>query len=339
MSCARADGPASRQRQRRAAAPAATLSILEILDERLLGLIDEHVACEQLADGLLSSEGPIWVEAGGYLLFSDIQHDRRCRWDERNGLQVIAEPTNKGNGMTLDAAGRLIVCEHVTSSLVRMSPDGTGAGREVLASHYQGQELNSPNDVIVASDGSIYFTDPPGGRTAKWGSEREQELDFMGVFRYPPGGGELELVGAFAFPNGLCLAPDESILYVNETAERRIIACDLARDGTISNRRVFAAGIEPAELGTVDGMRCDEHGNVWVTAPHAIWIYTPRGERLGGIAVPDRPLNFHWGGPGWQWLFVTGTTGLYRFETIARPNQEPFMRRKRRSVPTRRARI
>jgi gluconolactonase len=301
------------------------MSGLEVLDDRLLDLVDADVACEQLADGLLSSEGPIWVASGSYLLFSDIQHDRRCRWDETSGFRVVAEPTGKANGMTLDAEGRLIVCEHIPHALVRMHPDGTGAGREVLASHFEGRELNSPNDVIVASDGSIYFTDPPGGRMARFGIERPQELDFTGVFRHPPDGGELELVGTFEFPNGLCLSPDESILYVNETTARRILACEFRTGGDLGSRRVFADGVEPAELGTVDGMRCDEHGNVWVTAPHAIWIYTPDGTRLGAIPIPDRPLNLHWGGEGWRSLFVTGTSGLYRIETTVRPRREPFM--------------
>lgn len=181
--------------------------------------------------------------------------------------------------------------------------------------------------MVVASDGSIYFTDPPGGRMAAWGVERAQELKFMGVFRYPPDGGELQLVGEFAFPNGLCLSPGESLLYVDETTEQRILALDLAPDGTTANRRIFAEGIGPTDLGTVDGMRCDEHGNVWVTGPRAIWVYSPEGTRLGGIPVPDRPLNLHWGGPDWTWLFITGSTGLYRVPTLVRPNREPFMER------------
>ena len=306
---------------------------LEILDDRMLSLVAEDVSCTQLADGLLSAEGPIWVKDDGYLLFSDIRHDRRCRWDGRDGFRVVAVGTNRANGMTLDAEGRLIVCEHATSSLVRMDADGTGAGRVVLASHYNGRELNSPNDVIVASDGSIYFTDPPGGRTAAWGLEREQELDFMGVYRYPPGGGELQLIGEFSFPNGLCLPPGEQLLYVNETTEQRILAFDLGHEGTLSNRRIFAEGIGPAELGTVDGMRCDEHGNVWVTGPAAIWVYSREGQRLGAIPVPDRPLNLHWGGPDWTSLFVTGTTGLYCLETLVRPNEEPFMRTQSERLP------
>lgn len=143
--------------------------------------------------------------------------------------------------------------------------------------------------MVVASDGSIYFTDPPGGRMAAWGVERAQELKFMGVFRYPPDGGELQLVGEFAFPNGLCLSPGESLLYVDETTEQRILALDLAPDGTTANRRIFAEGIGPTDLGTVDGMRCDEHGNVWVTGPRAIWVYSPEGTRLGGIPSPIAP--------------------------------------------------
>jgi gluconolactonase len=196
----------------------------------------------------------------------------------------------------------------------------------VIASHYEGKELNSPNDVIVAADGSIYFTDPPGGRTAAWGVEREQELDFMGVFRLSQAG-ELELVGQFEFPNGLCLSPDESRLYVNETTRERILVLDLAPDGSVSNRRVFADGIGPRALGTVDGMKCDEHGNVWVTGPGCIEVLDPEGGRLGKLPLPERPLNLHWGGPDWSWLFVTTTTSLYRFKTTTRGRLEPFMRR------------
>jgi gluconolactonase len=284
-------------------------------------VVTERIACELLGTGFRSAEGPVWVADGAYLLFSDIGGDSRRRWDERDGLRTVAEPTGNANGMTLDAAGRLIVCEHATSSLVSMDADGAGAGREVLASHYRGRELNSPNDVIVASDGSIYFTDPPGGRTAAWGVEREQELDFMGVYRLPSTGA-LELVGEFEFPNGLCLSPDESRLYVDETTRGRILVLDLTAGGSVSNRRVLADGI-----GTVDGMKCDERGNVWVTGPERIEVFDPEGRRIGGVLVPERPLNLHWGGPDWSWLFVTTTTSLYRFKTTTRGRLEPFMRR------------
>lgn len=292
---------------------------------RLRDLVDPAARFERLATGFRSAEGPIWLAAEGCLLFSDVRGDRRCRWDERDGLRVVAQPTAKGNGMTLDGEGRLVVCEHVTSCLVRMDRDGSGAGREVLASHYLGREHNSPNDVIVAADGAIYFTDPPGGRTAEWGSERERELDVTGIFRLAPGGGELQLLDDLDFPNGLCLSPDGSILYVNETPRERILGFDVGADGSLANRRLFAAGIGPGELGTVDGMKCDEQGDVWVTGPQAIWVYAPDGTRLGALPLPERPLNLHWGGPGYAWLFVTGVRSLYRLPTRTRGAREPFM--------------
>ena len=144
--------------------------------------------------------------------------DVRRRWDPDAGVSEVANPSNKGNGMTIDNDGRLVVCEHVTSSVVRMDPDGTGGGREVLATHYEGRELNSPNDVVVKSDGAIYFTDPTYGRMPGFGIEREQDLDFQGVYRIAPGGGDPQLlVDDFAQPNGLCFSTDESLLYINDT--------------------------------------------------------------------------------------------------------------------------
>jgi gluconolactonase len=281
--------------------------------------VDEGAECRVIAEGFSLAEGPTWVDAeGGYLLVSDIGGDRRCRWDERDGLRVVAAPTANANGMTLDPQGRLLVCEHSTNSVLRMDADGTGAGRELVASHYHGRELNSPNDVIAARDGTIYFTDPAGGRRAPWGTEREAELDFEGVYRVPPGGGEPELLGTFDLPNGLCLSPDESFLYVNETAAARILVFERQPGGGVSNGRVFASGIGSRELGTVDGMKCDEHGNVWVTAPGGIWIYDPSGERVGAVAVPERTLNFTWGGADGTVLFVTGVASVFLVETLTR---------------------
>ena len=136
-----------------------------------LELIDEDAELEQLGTGFTFTEGPLW-NPDGFLLFSDMPGDVRRRWDEKSGVQEVANPSNKGNGMTFDHDGRLLVCEHVTSSVVRMDPDGTGSGREVLATHYEGRELNSPNDVVVKSDGAIYFSDPTYGRMPGFGIER-----------------------------------------------------------------------------------------------------------------------------------------------------------------------
>jgi gluconolactonase len=295
-----------------------------VVDERFVRLLGETPLLQELGSGFRSAEGPIWIAEEDALLFSDISADARRRWDDRSGVQVVAQPTACANGMTRDAEGRLVVCEHVTSSLVRMDAAGSGAGREVLATHYGGRELNSPNDVVVAADGSILFTDPPGGRRGQFGLEREQELDFMGVFRLPPGGEPLELLGTFEFPNGLCFSPDESLLYVNESAIGRVRVFDYAPAGPLGDGRVFADGLRD-ETGNVDGMKCDVEGNIWVTGRGGIWILGPDGVELGLLRVPDKPLNLHWGGPDWSVLFVTTASKLYRVQTKISGRREPFM--------------
>jgi gluconolactonase len=297
--------------------------------EQLHELIDGDAEAEQLGTGFTFTEGPIWNPSGQYLLFSDMPGDARRRWDEQDGVREVAKPSNKGNGMTIDRQGRLIVCEHTTSSVVRMDPDGTGSGREVLATHYEGKELNSPNDVIVHSGGAIYFTDPTYGRMPVFGLEREQDLDFQGVYRLAPEGGEPALlVDDFVQPNGLCFSPDESLLYINDTDRAHIRVFDVATDGTIANGRVFAAGIGTGDLaagGLVDGMKCDERGNIWVTGPEGVWVFTPAGEHLGVIEIPESVGNVHWGGPDWSWLFVPASTSLYRVKTKVSGRREPFM--------------
>jgi gluconolactonase len=297
--------------------------------DQLHELVDAKVEVERIGTGFTFTEGPIWNPRGNFLLFSDMPGDTRRRWDEQSGVTEVAKPSNKGNGMTLDAEGRLIVCEHVTSSVVRMDPDGRGGGREVLASHYESKELNSPNDVIVHSSGAIYFSDPTYGRMPVFGIEREQELDFQGVYRIPPGGGDPQLlVDDFVQPNGLCFSPDESLLYINDTDRAHIRVFDMEDDGSISKGRVLADGIGTGDLESgelVDGMKCDEHGNVWVTGPKGVWIFTPSGEYLGIVEIPEGVGNLHWGGPDWSWLFVPATTSLYRIATKIRGRSEPFM--------------
>jgi gluconolactonase len=244
---------------------------------------------------------------------------------------VVASPSNKGNGMTLDTSGRLVVCEHTTSSLVRMDPDGKGGGREVLASHFEGQELNSPNDVCIKSDGSIWFSDPWYGRMPVFGIERERELGWQGVFRLPPGGGDPQLVvdrDEFEQPNGLCFSPDESLLYINDTPRALIRVYDVGSDETLSNGRLFCDGIGSGviEEGIPDGMKCDEEGNIWVTGPGGVWVIGPDGEHLGTVNIPENTGNLAWGGPDWKWLFVPSSTSLYRVQTKVGPRREPYMR-------------
>jgi gluconolactonase len=295
----------------------------------LLELVAEDAELEQLGTGFTFTEGPLW-HTDGYLLFSDMPGDVRRRWDESGGVTEVARPSNKGNGMTWDLAGRVVVCEHVTSSLVRMDPDGTGSGREVLASHYDGRELNSPNDVVVKSDGTIYFTDPTYGRMPGFGIEREQDLDFQGVYRIPPGGGDLELaVDDFVQPNGLCFSPDEALLYVNDTDRAHIRVFDVQADGSLSGGQVLADGIGTGELESgelVDGMKLDERGNVWVTGPEGVWVFSPQGEHLGVVEVPENVGNINWGGPEWNWLFIAASTSMYRVNTNVSGNRLHYMR-------------
>jgi gluconolactonase len=302
---------------------------LQVMAPALLELVDEDAELERLGTGFTFTEGPLW-HPDGYLLFSDMPGDARRRWDEENGVQEVANPSNKGNGMTWDLDGRLLVCEHVTSSVVRMDPDGKGGGREVLATHYDGKELNSPNDVVVKSDGTIYFTDPTYGRMPGFGIEREQDLDFQGVYRIPPGGGDLQLlIDDFVQPNGLCFTADEKTLYINDTDRAHIRAFDVQDDGTIANGRVVAEGIGSGDLAIgdlVDGMKLDERGNIYVTGPGGVCVFDPEGSQLGTIEVPENVGNINWGGPDWTWLFIAASTSMYRIKCNVSGNPLPYMR-------------
>jgi gluconolactonase len=301
---------------------------VDVKSEKLFELVDSDAEVEKLATGFTFTEGPIWNKDGSFLLFSDMPGDVRRRWDEDNGVQEVMRPSNKGNGMTYDKDGRLLVCEHSTSSLVRIDPDGTGSGREVLASHYDGKELNSPNDVIEASDGSIYFSDPWYGRMPVFGVERERELGFQGVYRIPPGGGDPQLlVDDFEQPNGLCFSPDESLLYINDTPRAHIRVFDRQPDGTIANGRMFFENIGSGviEEGIPDGMKCDEHGNIYVTGPGGVWVIGPDAELLGVIEVPENVGNLNWGGDDWSDLYMPSTTSLYRIGMKVSGNRLSYM--------------
>ncbi len=302
---------------------------LQVKADTFLELVDEGAQLEQLGTGFTFTEGPLW-NPEGFLLFSDMPGDVRRRWDEQSGVQEVANPSNKGNGMTIDNDGRLVVCEHVTSSVVRMDPDGKGGGREVLATHYEGRELNSPNDVVVKSDGAIYFTDPTYGRMPGFGIEREQDLDIQGVYRIPPGGGDPQLlIDDFDQPNGLCFSTDESLLYINDTARTHIRVFDVAGDGTIANSRVLADGIGSGSIAIgdlVDGMKLDERGNVWVTGPGGVCVFDAQGEHIGTVEVPENVGNINWGGPDWNQLFIPATTSVYRITCKVAGNRLPYMR-------------
>ena len=280
-------------------------------------LVDLAAKVERVATGFLFTEGPVWNPQGDFLLFSDIPGDARWRWSAHGGLEEDVRPTNKANGMAYDADVRLLICEHATSRLVREGADGA---RETLASHFRGEELNSPNDVVVKSDGSIWFTDPTYGRMPGGGGlEREGRLGFEGVYRLSPDGGTLDLVVAereFEHPNGLCFSPDESLLYVNDSPRMHVKVFDVRPDGSLSEPTVFFDGMGgDYAAGAPDGMKCDERGNVWVTGPGGVWVISPEGEHLGTIRSPERVANLTWGGAHRRTLFLAATTSVYSIPT------------------------
>jgi gluconolactonase len=289
-------------------------------------LIDPYAPVGQVGTGFTFTEGPIWHPRDEYLLFSDMPADVRRKWDERGGVREVMRPSNKCNGMTYDRDLNLIVCEHATSTLVRERPDGR---REILASHFEGRELNSPNDTCVKSDGSIYFSDPWYGRMPVYGVERPRELGFQGVYRVPPGGGNLQLLvpkDLFTQPNGLCFSPTEDRLYVNDTEQALIRVFPVKPDGTLGEGKLFATGIKSdLEPGRPDGMKCDERGNIWCTGPGGIWVYAPNGDLLGKLRIPENTANLSWGGPDFRTLFITATHSVYRVPTRVRSRMEPFM--------------
>jgi gluconolactonase len=289
-------------------------------------LVDPYAPVAQVGTGFDFTEGPVWHPLDQFLLFSDMPADVRRRWDARRGVVEVRRPSNKCNGMSYDAELNLIVCEHATSSLIRERSDGR---REIIASHFENQELNSPNDVCVHSSGAVYFSDPWYGRMPVYGVERPRQLGFQGVYRVPPTGGPPTLLvdrNLFDQPNGLCFSPDEKRLYVNDTVQTLIRAFDVEPDGSLSNSRIFASNIRSElEAGVPDGMKCDQRGNVWVTAPGGVWVYSPSGDLLGKVRVPELVANLAWGGADFRTLYLTATHSIYAIPTKVGPRHEPYM--------------
>ncbi|MEO1307347.1 MAG: SMP-30/gluconolactonase/LRE family protein, partial [Pseudomonadota bacterium] len=298
-------------------------------DGRFNAIIDEHEPVRQIGTGYIFTEGPLWHPVDQTLIFSDMPGDVRRKYVPGQGVSEIARPSNKGNGMTYDAELNLLICEHSTSSVVRIRRDGT---REVLATHFEGRELNSPNDIIVRRDGAIFFTDPTYGRMEGFGVPRPTRMGFQGVYMLPPGhqpGQEAVLVSdryMFTQPNGLCLSPCEQFIWVNDTDQANIRMFDIGTDGMLRNGRVFASGIkEPVRKGVPDGMKADKDGNIYVTAPGGVWVYDFHGMKLGEIILPEMAANLHWGDSDWGTLYICAETSVYSVRTKTQGRSEAFM--------------
>ena len=300
------------------------MSVVEVNAPGLLDLVEADAELECIGSGFTFTEGPLWTNRdGGSLLFSDMPGDTRRRWSAAGGVEVVAQPSNKGNGLSWDLEGRLLICEHTTSSLIRVEPDGS---RTVLASHWQGKELNSPNDVVVTSDGSIVFTDPPYGRWPGFGVEREQELDFQGVYRIAPDGELSLLVDDFQKPNGLCFSPDEKTLWINDTDGGHIRRFSVGADGSLSGGEVIyqMEGFS-LETGIPDGQKLDEAGNLWVSGPGGLHVVTGDGELLGRILTPENVGNQAWGGEDWKTLFICTSSTVHTLRTKVAGHRTPTM--------------
>lgn len=267
--------------------------------------IPDGAEVEQVASGFQFTEGPFW-DSNGELLFSDIPANTIFKWTPGGDTEVYIKPSGHSNGIDSDAEGRLILAQH-DRKISRVEDDGK---MTVLADSYNGKKLNSPNDLVVSSDGSIYFTDPPFAI-----DEDQKELDFNGVYRIAPDGSLHLLVDNFDLPNGIDLSPDESILFVNDSGRNHVRAFDLSDDGTVSNGHVFAEMKDPKAKGSADGMKVDAEGNVYTTGPGGIWIFDSDGDLLDRISVPQQPSNLAWGGDDMKTLYITARTGLYRIRT------------------------
>lgn len=297
---------------------------IHVFSRQLSELVDPAAEVEQLATGFLFTEGALWDWRRQCLLFSDLAGDVMRSWSERGGVVEVRKPSGKSNGLTWDNQGRLVACEHVGRRVTRTEADGSIT---VLASEWDGKPLNSPNDVVVKSDGAIYFSDPPYGLVEFYGVPRPQDLPFQGLYRISPEGRLSLLVDDFQAPNGLCFSPDESRLYVDDTERVHVRVFDVRADGSLANGRVFFdyKARLPGWTGSPDGMKLDELGNLYATGPGGIWVITPQGEPLGVIHIPEGPSNLNWGGPDWRTLYVTATTSIYRIRMRVAGNKLPYM--------------
>jgi gluconolactonase len=289
----------------------------DVRDAAFHELISEGAAIERIAGGFAFTEGPVWH--GDELLFSDIRNNRIVRLRQlREGPEVTTYCLGQSNGLTLDRHGLVVAAEHGGRRVSRISPDGQ---RATLTDRYQGMRFNSPNDVVVKSDGSIYFTDPPYAvsnwltRDSGWWSRMVpgKQLAINGVYRLKPEGELTLLADDFALPNGLAFAPDEKTLYIDDSERRVIRAFDVGEDGTLANGRVLLDMASP-DSGVPDGMKVDALGNVFCTGPGGIWVCRPSGELLGRVVLPELPANLAWG-EDWSTLLITARTSIYRLRT------------------------
>lgn len=285
----------------------------EVIDPSFEDCLIGHARVERLWTGARWSEGPAWFAAGRYLVWSDIPNNRMLRFDETDGsVSVFRQPSNNSNGNTVDREGRLVTCEHLTRRVTRTEHDGTVT---VIADSFDGKRLNSPNDVVVKSDGSIWFTDPSYGIMMDYeGGRAESEIGACHVFRVDPSGTIRQMTTDYVKPNGLAFSPDESSLYIADSGgthapdgPRHIRRHSARADGTLDDGMVFAE----CTAGVFDGFRLDRDGRIWSSAADGVHCYNSSGTLIGKVLIPELVANVCFGGPKLNRLFICGTTSLY----------------------------
>lgn len=285
----------------------------EVIEKEFETCFVGHARVERLWTGARWSEGPAWFAAGRYLLWSDIPNNRILRWDDTDGsVSVFRQPSNNSNGQTVDRQGRLITCEHLGRRVTRTEFNGQIT---VVADQYDGKRLNSPNDVVVKSDGSVWFTDPSYGILMDYeGARAESEIGACYVYRVGPDGGISIVADDYLKPNGLAFSPDEQLLYIADTGAthtengpKHIRRHTVAADGTLSGGDVFAE----CSAGLFDGFRVDTAGRIWTSAADGVHCYTADGQLIGKVHIPELVANVCFGGAKLNRLFICGTTSLY----------------------------
>ncbi|HEV2176267.1 MAG TPA: SMP-30/gluconolactonase/LRE family protein [Terriglobia bacterium] len=309
---------------------------IERLDPALDRIVPLDAKIEKLADGFKFTEGPVWTHSG-FLLFADIPNNRIMQWTPPGALSVFMQPSGytgaepfKGkepgsNGQTLDLQGRLTVAGHARRNVWRLESLDPGAPITVLADRYEGKRLNSPNDLVYKSDGSVYFSDPPYGLETQNDSDPKKELPFNGVFRIrdaarhpagaPPDPSKLDLlVRDLTRPNGLAFSPDEKYLYVavSDHAHKVWMRYDVEPDGTLAGGQVFFDATSVAAEGSPDGVKVDRQGNIYSAGPGGVWILSPEGKHLGTVKPGEKVANLNWGDADGRTLYITASTSLCR---------------------------
>lgn len=286
----------------------------EVIDPRFEDCFVGHARVERLWTGARWSEGPVWFAAGRYLVWSDIPNNRMLRWDETDGtVSVFRQPSNNANGNTVDRQGRLVSCEHQARRVTRTEFDGSIT---VIADSFDGKRLNSPNDVVVKSDGSIWFTDPSYGILMDYEGDRApSEIGACHVYRVDPQTGDVTIAADdYVKPNGLCFSPDEALLYIADTGAthmpggpKHIRRHGVSADGALSDGAIFAE----CTNGLFDGFRVDRAGRIWTSAADGVHCIDPDGTLIGKVHIPEMVANVCFGGPKLNRLFICGTTSLY----------------------------